>query len=68
MQSPRGGNMKFVTQEAARDTGLSEEKIEVRIFFLHILELSMALPGSSTPPKHCTPSSCQEISQKEDPT
>ena len=52
MQSTRGANMKSAIQEAARETGLSKEKIEVRILFLHILELSMALPGPNAPLKH----------------
>ena len=59
MQSTRGGNMKSMIQEAARETGLSKEKIEVRTPFLYILELSMALPGPITPLS--TPSSCQDI-------
>ena len=43
MQSTRGGNMKSVIEQAARETGLSRAKIEVSILFLHIMEFKFGL-------------------------
>ena len=43
MQSMGGGNMKCLIEQAACETGLSKEKIKVRIRFLNIIEFKFGL-------------------------